>query len=51
MLNYDNDDKWRKLNDNIKVDFFIVEQIVAFTSGTNLVGEGKNLSPHFKRIA
>ena len=51
MLNYDNDNKWRKLNDNVKVDFFIAEKILAFTSGTNLVGEGKNLSPQFKRIA
>ena len=29
----------------------IVEQILAFTSSTDLVEEIKNLSPNFKRIA
>ena len=29
----------------------IVEQILAFTWGTNLFREFKNLSPNFKRIA
>ena len=29
----------------------IVEQILAFTSSTNLVSEVKNLSSNFKRIA
>ena len=37
--------------DNIKVDFLIVEQILGFTLSTNLVREGKDLSPNFKGIA
>ena len=30
--------------------FFIVEQILAFASSTNLVREVTNFSPNFKRI-
>ena len=37
--------------DNIKVDFFIVEQILAFASTTNLVREVKSLSPNWIRTA
>ena len=29
----------------------VVEEIMAFASSTNLVGEIKNLAPNFKRIA
>ena len=36
---------------NLKVDFFIREQILAFPSSTNLVTKVKGLSPNFKQIA
>ena len=30
---------------------FTVEQLLAFASSPNMVGEVENLSPHFKQIA
>ena len=51
MLNYDNHNKRPKHKTIIKVDFFIIEQILAFPLSTNLVGKVKNCSPDFKRIA
>ena len=40
-----------KKYDNIKLDFLIVEQIIAFASSPNMVREVKNLPPNFKQIA
>ena len=40
-----------KTYDNIKLDFLIVEQILAFASSPNMVREVNNLPPNFKQIA
>ena len=48
MLNYDHDNKCRKLTNikQYKTRFsLIVEQILAFCSNTNLFRKGKNLYP------
>ena len=50
MLNYENDNKCRKLTKYKSRFSLIVEQILGFASSTNLVREVKNLSPNFKRI-
>ena len=39
-----------KTYSNKKVESFIVEQILTFAWGTNLVRQVKHLSPNFKRI-
>ena len=40
-----------KINDIIKVDFFIEEQMLAFDASPNMVREVKSLFPNFKQIA
>ena len=41
----------KNLRQNKNIFYWIVEQILAFASSTDLVREVKNLPPSFKRIA
>ena len=55
ILKYNNNDKCQELatvNLSKESRFsMMVEEILAFASSANLVTEGTNLSPNFKRIA
>ena len=51
MLNCDNDSKCQNLRQYKGRFSLIVEQILAFGSSINLVGEVNNLSRDFKQIA